>query len=99
MLLPMNIFEFTMLQELIASELEIPVGQYVHTVTSLHYYLEDEFKFHQTLDALLFQEAPEAMNSMPFHSLLQIELLRQFERVLRLNCNRLAYSIFTSIKL
>ncbi|PWU15949.1 MAG: hypothetical protein C5B45_01585 [Chlamydiae bacterium] len=85
MLLPINIFEFTMLQELIASELKIPMGQYVHTVTSLHYYLEDQSRFDLALHTTLSQEAPEAMRSMPFHSLKQIELLRKFEKALRLN--------------
>ena len=84
-LLPINIFEFTMLQELIASELKIPMGQYVHTVTSLHYYLEDQSKFDLALHNVLSQEIPESMGSMPFHSLQQIEFLREFERTLRLN--------------
>lgn len=84
-LLPTNIFEFTMLQELIASELRIPMGQYVHTVTSLHYYLEDQSRFDLALHTTLSQEVPESMKCMPFHSLQQIELLRAFEKNLRLN--------------
>lgn len=83
-LLPINIFEFTMLQELIASELEIPVGRYVHTVTSLHYYLDEEHKLHQILGSLLSKQPSSPMDRMTSHSLEQIEVLRRFERKLRL---------------
>lgn len=83
-LLPTNIFEFTMLQELIASELEISVGCYVHSVTSLHYHLEDEEKLHRVLELLLSKEIPKPMNAMTFHSLKEIETLRSFEKKLRL---------------
>lgn len=82
-LLPINIFEFTMLQELIASELEIPVGRYVHTVTSLHYYLDEEKRLHSTLEALSIRPRPEVMNPMPCKSLREIALLRDFEKNVR----------------
>jgi len=36
--LPHDIYSFTMLQELVASELEIEVGDYIHNVGSLHLY-------------------------------------------------------------
>ncbi|SRR5581483_3790994 len=82
-LLPINIFEFTMLQELIASELEIPVGRYVHTVTSLHYYLDEEKRLHRTLEELAMKPRPEPMGCMPYKSLREIELLRGFEKIAR----------------
>ena len=37
-ILPFNIFEFTMLQELVAAQLEIPIGDYVHWAASMHAY-------------------------------------------------------------
>ena len=83
-LLPTNIFEFTMLHELIASELKIPIGRYVHSVTSLHYYLEDEHKRHQILEILLSRQIPDPMSEMPFDSLQEIRVLRDFEKKLRL---------------
>ena len=36
--LPYDIFLFTMLQELLACELRIPLGNYYHSVTSMHIY-------------------------------------------------------------
>jgi thymidylate synthase len=83
-LLPTNLFEFTMLHELIASELGVPVGRYVQSVTSLHYYLEDGQKLQQTVEMLLSKQAPEPMPPMPFCSLEEVETLRSFERKLRL---------------
>jgi thymidylate synthase len=84
-LLPYNLFEFTMLQELIASELQIPVGCFVQTVTSLHYYLDDQEKIEEALEKLEQSLPPKPMVAMPFHSLEQITHIREFERSLRLN--------------
>ncbi|MGX4729640.1 thymidylate synthase [Pseudomonas corrugata] len=39
--LPHDIFAFTMLQELAARKLGIPMGEYGHYVTSLHLYMDD----------------------------------------------------------
>lgn len=39
--LPHDIFAFTMLQELIARKLGIPMGEYGHYVTSMHIYMDD----------------------------------------------------------
>lgn len=39
--LPHDIFAFTMLQELAARKLGIPIGEYGHYVTSLHLYMSD----------------------------------------------------------
>lgn len=40
-ILPFNIFEFTMLQELVAAELHAPVGAYTHWASSMHVYEND----------------------------------------------------------
>lgn len=37
-ILPFNLFEFTMLQEMIASEIKVPVGHYTHWAASMHVY-------------------------------------------------------------
>ncbi len=84
-LLPYNLFEFTMLQELIASELEIPVGCFVQTVTSLHYYLEDQKRLEKCLKQMKKNSQPLPMPPMPHHSLSQIDRLRNLEKKLRLN--------------
>lgn len=39
--LPHDIFAFTMLQELVARKLGMPIGEYGHYVTSLHLYIND----------------------------------------------------------
>lgn len=39
--LPHDIFAFTMIQELVARKLDIPMGEYGHYVTSLHLYIAD----------------------------------------------------------
>lgn len=39
--LPHDIFAFTMLQELVARKLELPIGEYGHYATSLHIYIDD----------------------------------------------------------
>ena len=83
-ILPTNLFEFTLFQELIASELGIPVGKYVHTVSSLHYYLDDQPRFDQVLEIMSFQPPPEPMETMTEKSLEQVDLIREFERKLRL---------------
>jgi thymidylate synthase len=39
--LPHDIFAFTMLQELVARKIGVPIGEYGHYVTSLHIYMDD----------------------------------------------------------
>lgn len=79
-LLPTNLFEFTMLQELIASELNLPIGCYCHTVTSLHYYLDHQNLFEETRKVLQSTQTPQEMKAMTQSSLQQVDLLRIFER-------------------
>jgi thymidylate synthase len=45
-----NIFEWTFLQEVINSILGTELGQYYHTVTSLHYYTDKEQRINKILD-------------------------------------------------
>ena len=42
LVLPYDIFAFTFLQELVANELHIPLGEYWHICTSYHYYEDEE---------------------------------------------------------
>jgi thymidylate synthase len=56
--LPYDIFLFTSLQELMASELDIEIGTYYHSVNSLHIYHRD---IHQIFQS--FGQANEAVRS------------------------------------
>lgn len=40
--LPYDVFLFTMLQEAVATQLNLPLGRYIHLCTSLHIYLDEE---------------------------------------------------------
>lgn len=82
-LLPVNIFEFTLLQELIASELNVGLGPYVHTVTSLHYYLDDEQRLEKVVEAHTGCAFP--MDPMPAYSTNQVDLIREYEKKWRLD--------------
>ncbi|KKK69611.1 hypothetical protein LCGC14_2932290, partial [marine sediment metagenome] len=44
-----NIFEFTVFQELVASMVNIPIGKYFHIADSLHYYTD----YQQRMDNIL----------------------------------------------
>lgn len=82
--LPHDVFSFTMLQELAARKLGIPIGEYSHYVTSLHIYIEDleKIKLYQKEG---WQEKifmPEMPNGDQTENVLR--LLKQ-ERELRLN--------------
>ena len=66
--LPLDVFAFTMLQELMAGELGVDIGRYVHNVGSLHIYDYDDKK----IDAYLaegWQSTDTPMPAMPAHSL------------------------------
>lgn len=58
--LPHDIYSFTMLQELIASELGYDVGEYIHNVGSLHLY-KDKLK----LAKIYINEGIQATKAMP----------------------------------
>lgn len=66
--LPLDTFAFTMLQELMASELGVDMGRYIHNVGSLHIYDSDNQKIDEFLDEG-WQSTDTPMPAMPAHSL------------------------------
>lgn len=56
-----DVFTFTMLQEYVASQLSIPLGDYTHFASSFHLYVEDLKKFHVTKGS----NWPSTMDYMP----------------------------------
>ncbi len=80
--LPHDVFCFTMMQELVAAELGLEVGEYTHMVGSMHLYDDDRDKAAQYISEG-YQRAAE-MPPMP-HSepLAMIEKLLAFERKAR----------------
>ncbi|MDN3607698.1 thymidylate synthase [Kaistella yonginensis] len=62
--LPHDIFCFTMLQEMIARELNIELGNYHHFVSSCHFYKKDEKKINRYLKEG-FQSSITQMDKMP----------------------------------
>ena len=61
-LLPYNLFEFSLLAELIAAELEVEAGPYWHIASSLHVY-EDE------IEAARSVSSPETARDLPMPSI------------------------------
>ncbi|ACC38498.1 thymidylate synthase, ThyA_1 [Mycobacterium marinum M] len=66
--LPLDVFAFTMLQELMAGELGIGIGRYIHSVGSLHIY---EYNKEAIIDFLAegWQSTDTPMPAMPAQSL------------------------------
>jgi thymidylate synthase len=62
--LPHDVFAFTMLQEIMAVTLKVELGNYYHTVGSLHLYDTDRIKVRQYLDEG-YQSTKLFMPSMP----------------------------------
>ncbi|MNP18299.1 Thymidylate synthase [compost metagenome] len=83
--MPYDIFSFTMLQEMLALELNVELGSYTHMVGSLHIY-EKHFNI---FDSLAETEIPtdQSMLSMTKEAVSseQISLILQTEHVLRKN--------------
>jgi len=65
--LPHDVFAFTMLQEIIARELNIELGEYYHSVGSLHLYSGDKAKVKEYLNEG-FQPTTLPMPPMPLGS-------------------------------
>lgn len=83
--LPHDIFCFTMLQELIAKELNIELGDYNHFISSCHYYMEDDKLVNQYLNEGL-QTSKTQMKAMPDDtSLSTIETILSYENRIRNN--------------
>jgi len=70
--LPYDVFLFTMFQELLASELGLPLGTYTHTVGSLHLY-ERHFDLAQRIISVPLVPADE-MPAMEQHDQLRVFL-------------------------
>ena len=66
--LPLDVFTFTMLQELMAGELGVGVGRYIHTVGSLHIYEDTEQQIEEYLGEG-WQSTDSPMPSMPAGSM------------------------------
>lgn len=83
--LPHDIFSFTMLQEVVARALEVELGDYFHSVGSLHLYCEDQNRVKEYFGEG-YQESKKPMPSMPpGNQLSNIEKLLEFESRVRLN--------------
>lgn len=68
--LPYDIFAFTCVQRLIADELRLPCGWYVHQAGSEHLYEKDWSKVNESIDAYTKREYDDALelnNWRPFH--------------------------------
>jgi len=63
LMMPYNIFFFTMIQELIARELGLEPGKYVHFCGSLHYYEDEQLLVNRVIQADGFERF--AMRPMP----------------------------------
>lgn len=86
MVLPYNVFFFTMLQELLARELNAQLGEYIHICSSLHYYSDEE----SIVDDILSAKTPEMkpMDLMPnCTSIEYLNKLVKFEQELRHDTN------------
>lgn len=83
-ILPFNLFEFSMLQELVAAELDLPLGDYVHWAASMHVYdnmneMPNTLAISQNLPGESFEMPP-----MPGgDALAQVNLLAKLEASLR----------------
>jgi thymidylate synthase len=88
--LPHDIFAFTMLQELVASSLGVPIGTYVHMVGSLHLYSSDREKAKTFLNEgwqSTIIEMPEMPEGDPWP---MVRVLLEAERALRLGVDPLS---------
>lgn len=61
MVLPYDLFLFTMLHECMAARVGVPLGQYSHFCSSIHYYLDEEPQVVQTM----LETAPTTIEPMP----------------------------------
>ena len=81
--LPHDIFSFTMLQEIIARKLGVDLGQYYHSVGSLHLYDNQQVNAQQYLDEG-FQSTTIAMPPMPLEDPFpSLEVVKIQEKLIR----------------
>lgn len=82
MVMPYDVFLFTMLQEILAVRLGIPLGHYIHTAGSMHYYQEEEDLIQKILaDGI---RGPSGMPAMQEASDRMLEEVVQAEQEIRL---------------
>lgn len=65
LVMPYNVFFFTMLQELIANQLEVELGDYIHFCGSLHYYLDEQHLVEKILNEEITSNDNHVMPHMP----------------------------------
>lgn len=82
LLLPYDVYVFTMLQEVIASELEVQLGSYHHLCGSLHFYEDEEVLVDRLLDEPNLQDAAP-METMPPGALRTMNTVIAAERAVR----------------
>lgn len=88
-ILPFNLFEFTMLQEVVAAELNLPLGDYIHWAASMHVYDNPG----EMPNTLAISTTPPAdgfeMPPMPTgDALSQINIVARLEASMRHSCNQ-----------
>lgn len=91
--LPYDLTQFTFLQQLLASKLQIPIGAYHHYTTSLHMYERDYDVLHSI--AFCGVESGTTFQSMPKFTLTASDPIKEIESLLRFDlCIRKHKDIF-----
>lgn len=81
MVMPYDLYLFTMLQEIIASELEVELGYYIHTCGSAHIYLDELDFARRILNEEIVNSTPmQNMTSKSFSMTPKILCAEQFIR-------------------
>jgi thymidylate synthase len=77
--LPHDIFAFTMLQEIIARSVGVELGEYKHTVGSLHLYEKDETAAQRFLSEDWQEKTPmpDMPSGDPWHSIREVQVIEQ----------------------
>lgn len=88
MVLPYDVFLFTMIQELVSSRLKCRLGPYVHISNSIHIY-EDEFELAESIIGAGKNHKIEKMKEMPHEAAIDLENVLLCEEAIR-NCDRLS---------
>ncbi|QOG03480.1 thymidylate synthase [Flavobacterium sp. MDT1-60] len=81
--LPHDIFCFTMIQEIVARSLDFEIGEYYHSVSSLHLYEDDIEKAKKYINEGL-QSSKFQMPPMPKENVFEkIEIIKEYENKIR----------------
>jgi len=81
-LLPYNVFEFTLLSELVSVQTGIPLGEYTHLALSMHVY-ENEIPQATEASRLDIADVPSPMAAMPETNREDLKRIQQWEADLR----------------